>query len=193
MGVVSGWILALRRTISNLLSSTASTARMLGWRGLEFRARSSEVANPRREMLAVFGPHRRRVRVCRACRMAPKRLAARISRGNCSSLQIPHSSRLRSRPMLAILSRHLPRGASSFRAGQDLEKRNRRAISLCACWETICRETGRTEGTALRAICRLSEKTQSFEPVNPTRQDRVRGARLSKFSDQRAQSRGSGR
>jgi len=54
--------------------------------------------------------------------------------------------------MFAISSRLLPRGVSSFRAGQDLEKRNRRAISLCASWETICHETGRTEGTAQQAI-----------------------------------------
>lgn len=41
--------------------------------------------------------------------------------------------------------KQLPRGAGSRETQQE-------GYSLCASWETICRETGRTEGTALRAI-----------------------------------------
>jgi len=61
-----------------------------------------------------------------------------------------------------------------------------------ASWATVCRETGLSKGTAQRTLCRVSEKTQPLKLVNPTRQDKERGARLHELSFQRAQSGASG-
>lgn len=82
--------------------------------------------------------------------------------------------------------KQLPRGAGSRETQQE-------GYSLCASWKPSAARRGAPRERHCAPFCRLSEKPQSLEPVNPTRQDRVRGARLSKFSDQRAQSRGSGR